>query len=204
MQTCLTDGQKNPLDLSEIRACVAHFLSSKDCLSCMCVSRDWFQDFVRPVWHTIEFPKDSKFRTIDPKVLTNYGQFIKQVRNISSFDDVVSLQHSKIASVTSVSLVLISSWQYPELIADLIRRCKEQITEIEIHCLASEVDTVVEQHERDKHYFQINTFLAGPLPAKTTSAVEYGLSLKYLDLSRVCITRGVLGSAAILSCPSKT
>ncbi|KAF9131425.1 hypothetical protein BG015_003852, partial [Linnemannia schmuckeri] len=183
------NGQRNPPDLSEIRACVALFLSSKDCLSCMRVSRAWFQDFVRPVWQAIEFHKDNRFRTMDLKVLTKYGHFIKQVRNISSFADLISLQHAKVDSVTSVSLVLIGDWHYRELVADLIRRCKGQITEIEIHCPASKVDTVVEQRKWDRHYFQINTLLACPLPAKTTSAVGYGLSLEYLDLSRACITR---------------
>ncbi|KAG0293933.1 hypothetical protein BGZ96_002047 [Linnemannia gamsii] len=115
--------QENPLENPKIRTRIALFLSSKDCIACMQVSRDWFQDFVRPVWHTIKFPRDRKFQTIDPKVLNNYGQFIKQVRNISLHDELKSLQHAKIDSLTAVSFVLEGDWHYRELVADLIRRC---------------------------------------------------------------------------------
>ncbi|KAG0270540.1 hypothetical protein BGZ96_006285, partial [Linnemannia gamsii] len=49
---------KNPLDLPEIRAAVARYLDRNDLVTCLRVFRDWFKDFVRPVWHTIDLNMD--------------------------------------------------------------------------------------------------------------------------------------------------
>ncbi|KAG0047831.1 hypothetical protein BGZ90_007771, partial [Linnemannia elongata] len=58
---------KDPLDLSKIHALVAPYLDRKDLVICLRVSRDWFNDFVGPVWHTIDMAKDKKFVSIGPQ-----------------------------------------------------------------------------------------------------------------------------------------
>ncbi|KAF9279135.1 hypothetical protein BGZ88_000158 [Linnemannia elongata] len=114
---------KDPLNLSEIRALVAPYLDRKDLVICLRISRDWFNDFVGLVWHTIDMTKDKKFVGISPKILHKYGHCIRQVFNIHVFGHLKTLQHPKVDSVVSTSIVNFIVPGARLLAFDFIRRC---------------------------------------------------------------------------------
>ncbi|KAF9124545.1 hypothetical protein BGW39_008115 [Mortierella sp. 14UC] len=63
------------LDLSEIRTAVASYLSSKDCVACLLVCKDWFPDFAARVWHKVDFgfgsTHDGRVRELSPDDIAN-------------------------------------------------------------------------------------------------------------------------------------
>ncbi|KAG0367591.1 hypothetical protein BGX24_003164 [Mortierella sp. AD032] len=188
MRLVSEDVEKNPLNLPEIRTRISLFLDPKDCLSCMRVSRDWFEDFVRPVWHTIDFDKDRRFNNIEPKVLEKYGGLIKRTLNISTFEHVLSLQHPKVDSIHALTIVFIGDWHFRELIADLIRRCRDRIIDLAMLCLPCEADTVVEQREHAHSYIHLSILMTTSMPSNSSN-LSRGNCLESLKLSRSCITR---------------
>ncbi|KAF9154790.1 hypothetical protein BG015_011972 [Linnemannia schmuckeri] len=113
-----------PLDLPEIRTRIASYLSRKDCISCMCVSRNWLQDFAPPVWHTIDFSKNmTAFAAVAPTALDKYGHLIAEVLNVKTSENLQTLQHSRVDSIRSMNVCIPSNWLYRELLSDLMLRC---------------------------------------------------------------------------------
>ncbi|KAK5817007.1 hypothetical protein F5H01DRAFT_342211 [Linnemannia elongata] len=144
---------KDPLDLSKIRALVAPYLDRKDLVICLRVSRDWFNDFVGFVWHTIDMTKDKKFVGIGPKILHKYGHCIRQVFNIQVFGHLKTLQHPKVDSVVSTSIVNFIVPGARLLAFDFIRRCNATLTELDLS--APPMDSSRHPYNSDEAYFDI-------------------------------------------------
>ncbi|KAG0282914.1 hypothetical protein BGZ97_008790, partial [Linnemannia gamsii] len=128
---------RNPLNIPEMRIAVASFLNRRDCVVCMRVSRDWFQDFVGPVWHTIDFAKDKEFVNIPRQVLDKYGRSIRQVLNIQTFQNLKTLQHPKVDSIVSMSVFNLICPFERTLVFDLMRRSNATLTELDFRGQAS-------------------------------------------------------------------
>ncbi|KAF9099857.1 hypothetical protein BGX29_006908 [Mortierella sp. GBA35] len=152
----------------------------------MRASRDWFQDFVKPVWYTIDLSKDKKFAGIDRNVLEKYGHYIRQVLNILTFEHVKTLQHPKLDSIKSMSIVNHTYPYHRALEFDIIRRCSAVLTELEFRCPPPNPDTFEEQQKRSANYFDTDILI--PSPTLSSSCVV-GSRLASLSLSRVCFTR---------------
>ncbi|KAF9154792.1 hypothetical protein BG015_011974 [Linnemannia schmuckeri] len=136
----------SPLGLAHIQARIASFLGGKDALSCMCVSRDWFHDFAPSVWHTIDFAKDSiAFATIAPEVLDKHGDLISQALNITTEDQLESLQSTNVDSLKRIEALVTISCVYHQLLSDTIRRNRGSVQSIAIHGLPPNPDTLEEQ-----------------------------------------------------------
>ncbi|KAK3836410.1 MAG: hypothetical protein JOS17DRAFT_478933 [Linnemannia elongata] len=201
---------KDPLDLSEIRALVAKYLERKDLVICLRVNRDWFNDFVGHVWHTIDMAKDTKFVGIDPEVLHQYGHCIRQVFNILTFDHVKTLQHPKVDSVVSTSIVNHVKPLDRLLELDFIRRCNATLTELDISGRAPPSKSCRKMHERDENFFDIgilSSYLMSPTASSTagtrltsltltglwfshegfTNLLRFSPSLRKLALSKVAV-----------------
>ncbi|KAF9123323.1 hypothetical protein BGW39_009108 [Mortierella sp. 14UC] len=177
-----------PLSLPEIRIRIAQFLEIKDCISCMCVSRDWSNDFVWRIWYKVDFSKERHLAALNPNMLYIHGALIKQVSHLSTFEHVRALQHPRVDSIRSLDVHFTDDRHYRELVADLLRRCKGDITDLTISCSPSEPDNVVEQRNHGNHFIQVNTLISYPMSPRS-SAVGYGVSLHYLSMNRVCLTR---------------
>ncbi|KAF9099855.1 hypothetical protein BGX29_006906 [Mortierella sp. GBA35] len=147
MQLSLVSLPKNPLELPEIRTRVASFLDRKDCLSCICVSRDWFHDFVGSVWHTINFSHDKKFLKVTSDALDKYGRFISNVVNIKTIENIQALQHGNVDIIKSMEISLLDNWLFREMLSDLIRRCQGSIRSLEIHSNPPNPNTLEEQRK---------------------------------------------------------
>ncbi|KAG0065470.1 hypothetical protein BGZ89_008294 [Linnemannia elongata] len=191
---------KNPLDLSEICAIVSTYLDRKDLVICLRVSRDWFNDFVGLVWHTIDMAKDKKFVGISPKILNKYGRCIRQVFNVHTFDHVKTLQHPKVDSLTTMSVVNIINPFHRTLEFDLIRRCNATLTELDIRGQALPSNSSRKIHERDENHFDIgilNSSLVSPTGSSTVGNRLTSLTLTGLWFSHERFTN-LLRSAPTL------
>ncbi|KAF9090877.1 hypothetical protein BGX29_011255 [Mortierella sp. GBA35] len=190
---------RNPLDLSEIRTHIASFLNRKDCLSCMRVSRDWFHDFVKPVWHTVDCAKDTAFVNVTSVVLDTYGGYISKVNNITTFANLQALQHGKVNSIKSMDIILLDNWLFREMLSDLVRRCQGSIRSLDIRCQSPNPNTLEEQRKRNVHYYHVNDlFTTFPSSPDTGESASRGSSLTTLQLTHVCLTRE--GFSSLLRC----
>ncbi|KAF9129765.1 hypothetical protein BGW39_003837 [Mortierella sp. 14UC] len=173
---------KNPLDLPKVRARIAIFLTSKDCIACMRVSRDWFEDFVQPVWHTIDFAKDTKFVGLDRYTLEKYGHCIRRVVNILTFEHVRALQHPTLNRVQAMSLGNQSKPYHRSIQFDFIRRCSTTLTELEFCGLSDRAETTKDQLRKSEFYLETSMLMSYTPSATPVSRLES------LTLSRVCLS----------------
>lgn len=184
----------NLLDLPEIRNLVAYFLDRKDSLACMRVSRDWFNDFVAHVWHTVDLTEDKRFVGLSPQVLDKYGHCVRQVFNIITFDQVKALLHPKLNQIQSMSVVNHINPYHRALELNIIRRNNATLTELVFRGPTPQPDTLVELRNRNENYFEpsiLSTcFTSSPDTAKVKS------HLTSLSPNRVCFTHE--GFTAIL------
>ncbi|KAF9128096.1 hypothetical protein BG015_004399 [Linnemannia schmuckeri] len=109
------------LDLPEIRVRIASFLSNRDCISCMRVSKTWYKDFAGPVWDTVDFDKNKSFSKIPPKVISKYGHLIRSVLKVVKENDLLVLQYPNITSLRSVEFLAINNKLSLALFYDLVR-----------------------------------------------------------------------------------
>ncbi|KAF9153965.1 hypothetical protein BG015_002224 [Linnemannia schmuckeri] len=98
-----TQLRKNPLDLTKIQALFVSFLNLNERVACMHISRDWFRDFVGPVWHTIDLAKDKKSVELSSLILSKYDYCIRQVFNIYTLDYIKLLRDLKQNNIESPS-----------------------------------------------------------------------------------------------------
>ncbi|KAF9154793.1 hypothetical protein BG015_011975 [Linnemannia schmuckeri] len=196
MQPFASNTPKNPLNLSEIRVRVASFLDRKDCLSCMRVSQDWLHDFAPSVWHTIDFYKvNTSFLKISPEVLDKYGRFISKILNLSAIEHFQALQHFKVDSVRSMTILLPNNWIYREMLSDLLLRCRGFIYSLDIRSSPPSPDTLEEQRRWAVHYMHVNDLFANvPRSTDGISTANKGGCLTTLKLTRICVTREAFSS----------
>ncbi|KAG9061048.1 hypothetical protein KI688_007677 [Linnemannia hyalina] len=185
-------AQNSPFDLSEVRTRIASFLGRKDCLSCIRVSRAWFQDFAPAVWHTVDFAKDATaFAKVTPEILEKYGGFISEALNTSSVDHLQLLQHSKVNRLEVIKSQLVHSCMHHLMLADTVRRSQESLQSLDIQSNAPNPDTLEEQRYHGRHYLLSMDAISSsvpPLPLGNGTG-HGGGGLRKLKLSYINITR---------------
>ncbi|KAF8938496.1 hypothetical protein BGZ47_008554 [Haplosporangium gracile] len=198
----------SPIELARIRGRIATFLDRKDALSCMCVSRDWFHDFVPSVWHTIDFAKDAiafatiAFATIAPEVLDKYGDLICQVLNITTEDQLESLQSANVDSLKLIEARVAISCVYHQLLSDTIRRNRGSTQSIAIHGQPPNPDTLEEQWKHVQYFLNATNAISSFHPlSESEAATRQGRTLSKLDLSHISISRESF-SSLLQRCPS--
>ncbi|KAG0373855.1 hypothetical protein BGX24_011164 [Mortierella sp. AD032] len=182
MKIKLVTHPKSPLDLPEIRTRIATFLTRKDCISCMCVSQNWFKDFLKPVWHTIDVTKDKMFIGLPSNVLEKYGHSVRRILNVSTWEHALGLQHPKLREVKAISIENHREAYHRVVQYDFIRRCSGTLTDLEFRCRPRHPDTMSEQLKRSDFYLDANALIPSPTCGTTVSLLES------LSLSRVCLS----------------
>ncbi|KAG0277834.1 hypothetical protein BGZ95_005246 [Linnemannia exigua] len=193
MQSIPAHQPCNPLDLSEIRIRVARYLSRKDRVSCMLVSQDWFQDFVGPVWHTVNFFTDQiSFFYVPTDTLNKYGGLITRVTNIRERIHLCAIQHSKVNRIKWMKVHLLMDPMFQNMLSEILVRSSSELESLDIGIDERQFPTLV--HQREETFAMVyfsNIFATGP----ASPAAEHGIltsqgnQLRTLKLRRVNITR---------------
>ncbi|KAF9153963.1 hypothetical protein BG015_002222 [Linnemannia schmuckeri] len=186
MRIDIVSKPKSPLDQSRIRSFIAAYLDRKDLVVCLRVSRDWFKDFVGPVWHTIDMNTDKKFVDLSCDVLNQYGRFIRKVINITTYDNVKTLQHPKLDSVVSMSIANHINPFHRSLELDFIRRCNATLTELDFRGQAPPSRSPRKVHERDENYLDAGILSSCLTPS--TGSYHVGSRLVSLSLTGICFS----------------
>ncbi|KAG0208635.1 hypothetical protein BGX28_000443 [Mortierella sp. GBA30] len=93
----------SPLDIPEIRVRISLYLTTKAALACVQVSKVWAQDFVHPLWHTVDFKIHKRFIQLSPEIIDKHGHHIRVVRNMLSHLQLKALQRPNIRHLSYLS-----------------------------------------------------------------------------------------------------
>ncbi|OAQ24318.1 hypothetical protein K457DRAFT_1899433, partial [Linnemannia elongata AG-77] len=176
----------HPLDLSEIRARIAGFLSNKDCLSCMQVSRQWLMDFARPMWHSVDFDKDESFAKVPPEVVSKYGHLIRNVVKVAKEEHILFLQNPHISCVRQLQFFATMNKLSLVLFHDLVHYYRQSLTVLDISGELVHTTTIDEQLKSGV-YLSLDAFAPGCV-------------LTTLSLVEVCMTHSAF-SSVLRFCP---
>ncbi|KAG0000945.1 hypothetical protein BGZ79_005292 [Entomortierella chlamydospora] len=121
---------KSPIDIPEIGALVASYLSLDDAVACSLVCKAWSENFMSRIWHTVDFDSYN-FEDVTHDVISRHGKHIRVVKYLSQCWKAVLLQDPCVKNLISIDVGIKS----PELRlygTDLIRRNRDTITELEL------------------------------------------------------------------------
>ncbi|KAG0266154.1 hypothetical protein BG011_003141 [Mortierella polycephala] len=131
----------NPLDLSEIRTRISLYLSNTDAISCAQVSKEWSIDFIRPIWHTIDFSVHTSFENLDPVAVAKNGHHIRVVKDLKRQSHIDALQCSEVCKLLSLTVVANRTPLFDATCRDLIARNNISLTTLEINLIKSLPET---------------------------------------------------------------
>ncbi|KAG0056390.1 hypothetical protein BGZ89_002136 [Linnemannia elongata] len=177
----------HPLELSEIRARIAGFLSKKDCLSCMQVSSQWLMDFAGPIWHTLDFDKDESFAKVPPEVVSKYGHLIRNLTKVAKEEHILFLQNPNIACVQQLQFLATMNKLSLVLFHDLVRYYRKSLRTLLVSGKLVHATTLDGQLESGVYL--------------SVDAVAPSCVLTTLDLREVCMTHRAF-SSVLEFCPS--
>ncbi|KAG0000944.1 hypothetical protein BGZ79_005291 [Entomortierella chlamydospora] len=129
MKSVKRTSAKSPLDISEIRLIIATYLSPSDAIACSVVCKDWNEDFISNVWHSVDFKVHGMFKSLDRKIIAKYGKHIRVVASLDQMPELTALQDRSICNLKSISVALPSS-EFRLYLTDLIRRNSNTITSL--------------------------------------------------------------------------
>ncbi|KAF9570585.1 hypothetical protein EC968_001660 [Mortierella alpina] len=180
----------DPLALPEIRSLVGSYLSNRDALACSQVCKDWAKDFVRSIWHTIDFNTHKAFPELDPEIIQKYSYYILAVKNITQPAHLEALKAIKDHQLWTIGVMMYRNDQFVSDCYDLIRR----------HNTTLRVASIALKHTRYRtpQSFQLDALLPN------TSTVPFVAppcsKLKDLMIEKCVISRATL-STILRRCP---
>ncbi|KAF9392339.1 hypothetical protein BGX21_011052, partial [Mortierella sp. AD011] len=93
-------------DTPELRLRIAQFVTLRDALSCVLVSKDWADSFSFAVWHTIDFDLQGRFILLDDEVISKYGSRIRSVKNIKDNIQVQLINNPAINRLAELTMAI--------------------------------------------------------------------------------------------------
>ncbi|KAG0008040.1 hypothetical protein BGZ80_003930 [Entomortierella chlamydospora] len=93
-------------DTPELRLRIAQFVTLRDALSCVLVSKDWADSFSFAVWHTIDFELQERFILLDDEVISKYGSRIRSVKNIKDTSQIQLINNPAINRLAELTMAI--------------------------------------------------------------------------------------------------
>ncbi|KAI8595639.1 hypothetical protein EDD21DRAFT_390672 [Dissophora ornata] len=134
---------ENPLHIPEIRSRISRLVSVKDAISCVRVSKDWYKDFIFPIWYAVDFKVHTTFDRLSADVISKHGHHIRIVENLKTQPQLNALIHPNIKNVQVLYLTCATSARFRILCMDLIsnnnRSLKDLTFKIDIYAKSSDL-----------------------------------------------------------------
>ncbi|KAF9355555.1 hypothetical protein BGX26_006402 [Mortierella sp. AD094] len=118
----MTQKPTNPLDVTWIRIRISQYVTPKDALACVLVSKDWSEDFIPSIWHTVDFDVHRKFTGLTTEAISKHGHHIRVMKNLKSNDQTAAVQNSSIYKLVSLSMTLNLTLHFQACCYDILRR----------------------------------------------------------------------------------
>ncbi|KAF9920870.1 hypothetical protein BGZ65_010865, partial [Modicella reniformis] len=201
----------NPLQLPEIRARLSRFVLFKDVFACVLVNKSWSKDFTHVFWHTVDLTTHKGFQDLDRQLIAKNGQYIRVVKNISTVQELASLDHPSVSSLCSLMVVTRQDPRCQAYVADILRRNIMSLESLTIH--ASSTNNQASSSSQPPVYVSLDSF-ASLSAVQATTDISSGTrsinsnirsstatsNLKSLDVRGLAISRGTFTSL-LKACP---
>ncbi|KAF9434020.1 hypothetical protein BGZ76_008682 [Entomortierella beljakovae] len=165
------------IDIPEIRSRLALFVSVKDALSCIQVSKLFYQDFIYSIWHTIDFETQISFTKIDPDIVDKNGHHIRVVKGVRTHEQLLLILRLNINNLSSLHVKTEIPYRIQSTLNNILKRNQNSLTEFE---LRNELTT--------REFLCLDTFISSTSspsqPSKLTS-----ITIRRLTFPRRSLTR---------------
>ncbi|KAI8358163.1 hypothetical protein B0O80DRAFT_275361 [Mortierella sp. GBAus27b] len=153
---------------------ISRFLTPKDTVACAQVCKDWTDDFVSAIWHTIDFDVHNELHDMDAKILAKYGRHIRVMKNIKDRNHLYVLLVSNPSKLRHLKIAMTRTDFYGHL-CDFLRRNTTSIETIDI-----------EQPDDNKvPYFTVDAFF----PMSTGESFKFSnLKIRGLAMTKDAFT----------------
>ncbi|KAF9345881.1 hypothetical protein BGX26_002641, partial [Mortierella sp. AD094] len=168
-----TSIQENPFHIPEIRRRISRFVSVKDAISCVQVSKDWSKEFVFPIWYSINFKIHNTFENLGADIIAKHGHHIRIIKNLETQTQLDTLHHPSINKVQDLGLKCTNSARFRSLCMDFISNNNMDLKRLRIEMDANEI------HDLSSRMISTATFI----PHSSVSKLTY-IRLRYVCLSR--------------------
>ncbi|KAI8600709.1 hypothetical protein EDD21DRAFT_376395 [Dissophora ornata] len=180
--------RKNPLHIPEIRSRISRLVSVKDAISCVRVSKDWYKDFIFPIWYAVDFKVHTTFDRLSADVIAKHGHHIRIVENLETQPQLNALVHPNIKNVQVLYLTCATSARFRILCMDLVRNNNKSLKD-----LTFEMDVNAKKGDLSARMISVDAF---------TSHSSVSL-LSSIRLQGVCFSRDSFVSL-LRGCPLLT
>ncbi|KAF9571186.1 hypothetical protein EC968_000874 [Mortierella alpina] len=189
----------NPLSLPEIRERIGRYLSVKDALSCIQVSKDWAKDFARPIWHTIDFEAQPQFIELDPEVVQKYRHHISVATYVSDLAHYKTLQSPHQSGKCLTGLAVLSGTVKSEdqgICNDLIARNNSSLTKVVLQREYSSAEGEEEDYSLET-FSPVEALIPNPMEAPTFTSRLTTLKLQQYRMQRETLCMLLRGCPAL-------
>ncbi|KAF9193294.1 hypothetical protein BGZ50_007554 [Haplosporangium sp. Z 11] len=118
--------------MPEIRTHIAQYLSVKDAISCAQVSKEWAEDFVCRVWHTVDFDVHKDFDKMGLVTVTKHGRHIRAVKNLKGLSQINAFRCPSVRGLKELRITLDKGITFVALCWDLISRSSSSLYTLSI------------------------------------------------------------------------
>ncbi|KAF9195043.1 hypothetical protein BGZ51_006009 [Haplosporangium sp. Z 767] len=161
--------KRNPLHIPEIRSRISRFVSVKDAVSCVRVSKDWSKDFAFPIWYSIDFKIHNSFVQLHDNVITKNGHHIRIVKNLETQAQLNALLRPTIVKVQVLELICAASARFRALCLDLILNNNRSLEKLTL-----DMDQDATQDDYSSRMVSIISFIPVQSVSKLTTLRLYG------------------------------
>ncbi|KAF9124299.1 hypothetical protein BGW39_008314, partial [Mortierella sp. 14UC] len=96
----------------------------------MRISKNWFKNFAKPVWETINLYGGVDLSLLQPDVIEKYGRYIHNVYNPRLPDDIVFLQNEAFNSIKRLYIRTESDIESMQLFANILNRNNQSLNDL--------------------------------------------------------------------------
>ncbi|KAG0009197.1 hypothetical protein BGZ80_002639 [Entomortierella chlamydospora] len=168
-----TSIQESPFHIPEIRHRVSRFVSVKDAISCVRVSKDWSRDFISPIWYSVNFKTQNAFEKLGADVIAKHGHHIRVVEDLETQSQLDALHHPSVSKIKYLSLTCQKNARFRSLCMDFIGNNNRSLMGLTVEMIAHPKDDLSSR--------MIST--AALIPRSSPS------KLSYIRLRHVCLSR---------------
>ncbi|KAF9123102.1 hypothetical protein BGW39_009250, partial [Mortierella sp. 14UC] len=129
---------RNPFDLPELRYRLSRFVSVKDALSCVLVSKAWTYDFMSIIWFRVNFNIHRRFADLPPDIIAKHGHHIRVVKNAKQSAQVTALDNSNVNKLRALQMEATASTIHHLNAYQIVARNNTSIQDLELFSYTSQ------------------------------------------------------------------
>lgn len=178
-----------PFDIPELRHKISQFVTLKDALACVLVSRAWADIYISVIWFEIDFDTQLRFADLSLDIVAKHGRHIRIANNAKTLRQVSVLANASVARLRELHIEITGSTMQRVRAYEVVSRNIRSLENIDLFATSAPEDI-------DKLDFSVN-YVSVPAMLPFFGASE-GIASKLKVLTFFNLTLDHDGLVAIL------